>query len=184
MRLNFLDRGFAIYRGPEAMLAIAFAGAGSSIAGGIGGISAANQEANLQKQQGDIALQESQINANNAAYNSTQQVENQRLAFLANGVSLEGSPTAVLAASKSYAQTQVNSILNEGAAKYNLAQEEAAQTKNKGRAALVAGIAQGVSSAAGGAGKAYEAGVFNPGGMSLSGGGDFGNFATNGGKGF
>lgn len=148
MRLNFLDRSFGIHRGPAALLAVAFAGAGASVAGGIGGMQAANQEAQLQKQQGDIALQESQVNANKAAFNETQAVQKQRLAFLANGVSLEGSPTAVLAASKSYAQTQVNSILDQGAAQYNLAQESAAVTENKGRAALIADVAQGVGQGA------------------------------------
>lgn len=156
---------------PTALLAVQSAGAISSIAGGIGGVSAANQEAQLQKQQGDIALRESQVNANSAAFNETQAVENQRLAFLANGVSLEGSPTKVLAASKSYAQTQVQSILDQGAAQYNSAQEEAAITKNKGRSALIADVAQGMGSEATGVQKYIQSG----GGVPGSGGGETDN---------
>lgn len=133
---------------PAALLAVQSAGAISQVAGGIGANAAAGQEAELQKQQGQIALNESQVNANNAAYNYSQQVQNQKLGFLASGVSLEGSPTMVVAASKAYAQTQVQSILNEGAAQYNLAQEQAAITTNKGRAALIAGISQGMSTEA------------------------------------
>jgi hypothetical protein len=133
---------------PAALLAIQSASAISQVASGIGGMGAATQESELEKQQGEIALNESQINANNAAYNYTQQVQGQRVGFLASGVSLEGSPTLVLAASKSYAQTQVQSILNEGAAKYNLAQEEAANTINKGRAGIISGIMQGISTEA------------------------------------
>jgi hypothetical protein len=143
---------------PTALLAVQTAGAVSSIAGGIGGISAANQEAQLQKQQGNIALQESQVNANNEAFNETQAVEKQRLAFLANGVSLEGSPSMVLAQSKAYGQTQVNAILNQGAAQYNLAQQEAAITQNKGRSALIADVAQGLGTEATGVQKFIKAG--------------------------
>lgn len=183
MKLD-LRWGRQIQYDPGTLLAVAFASAGASIAGGIGGMTAANQEANLQKQQGEIALRESQVNANSEAFNQTQAVQKQRLAFLANGVSLEGSPSLVLAQSKEYGQTQVNSILNEGAAKFNLAQQEAAITRNKGRAALIGGIASVVGTAAGGVSAATKAGLFNPGGMTVSGGGDFGNFATNGGKGF
>ena len=133
---------------PAAMLAIQSAGAIAQVSGGIGAENAANQEAALQKQQGQIALSESQINANNAAFNYTQQVQGQRLGFLASGVSLEGSPALVVASSKKYAQGQVQSILNSGAAQYNLAQEQAAMTINKGRAGMIAGIMQGMSTEA------------------------------------
>lgn len=162
MNLRLLDPrwGPHMHYGPAALLAVAFAGAGASIAGGIGGMNSANQEANLQKQQGEIALQESQVNANNEAFNQTQQVQKQRLAFLANGVSLEGSPSLVLAQSKAYGQSQVNSILNQGAAQFNLAQESAAITQNKGRSALIGGIAEGVGMAAGGVSAATKAGLF------------------------
>lgn len=154
--------GRQIQYDPSALLAVQSAGAITSIAGGISQSNAANQNAQIQEQQGNLALQESQINANNAAFNETQQVQNQRLAFLANGVSLEGSPSLVLAQSKQYAQTQVNSILNEGAAQYNLSQEQAAVTKNQGRAALISGLAQGVGSEATGVGEFTKAGgTFN-----------------------
>ena len=133
---------------PTALLAVQSAGAIAQVEGGIGANSASQQEAELQKQQGQIALTESQTNAANAAFNLTQQVQGQKLQFLANGVSMEGSPMEVVASSKSYAQTQVQSILNQGAAQYNLAQEGAAITQNKGRAAIIAGLAQGMGTEA------------------------------------
>ena len=58
-----------------------------------------------------------------------------------------------MASSKKYAQGQVQSILNAGAAQYNLAQENAAMTINKGRAGMIAGIMQGMSTEAGAAEK-------------------------------
>jgi hypothetical protein len=149
---------------PVAMLAMSTAGAVSQIAGGIGAEKAAQQEAELQKQQGQIALTESQTNAANAAFNLTQQVQGQKLQFLANGVSLEGSPMEVVQSSKSYAQTQVQSILNEGAAKYNLAQGQAAITESKGRAALIAGVAQGIGTEA----SAYEKYTQSKGGGAIT----------------
>jgi hypothetical protein len=148
------------YLNPGALLAVQSAGAIAQVAGGISQQQAAGQEATLQEQQGRIALTESQTNANNAAFQLTQDVQNQKLQFLANGVSLEGSPSEVIASSKKYAQTQVQSILNQGAAQYNLAQEEAAITKSKGNAALIAGIASGVGSEAQGISKAYQSGLF------------------------
>lgn len=153
---------------PGTMLALAVVGGGMSIAGGVGQMQAANKEAAFQQEQGAIALKESQVNADNAAFNLTQQVQNQRLAFLANGVSLEGSPTAVLAASKAYGQTQVNSILNQGAAQYNLAQKQAANTKNAGRAALIGGIASAITNVAGAGSKAYQSGLFDNSGWSFA----------------
>lgn len=136
--------------------------AGSSIFGGINANKAAKQEADLQAEQGRIAMQEAQTNATNEAYNQTQFVQKQRLAFLANGVTLEGSPSEVLKSSKNYGQQQVNAILSEGAAKYNLAQREAAITKNKGRAALLSGIAGGVSDVNKGVQSGYFSGMFDP----------------------
>jgi hypothetical protein len=145
-------------------MAIAASGfqAVSSITGGISQNKASKAEADLQAQQGKIALDEAQTNATNEAYNQNQQIGQQRLAYLANGVSLEGSPSLVLAESKKYGQSQVDSILKSGAAKYNLAQQEAAITRNKGRAALIAGITEGVGTIGTAAGSAYKSGMFDP----------------------
>ena len=115
------------------------ASVGGSLYSGFAANQAATQEAALQKSQGDIALKEANINATNEAYNETQLVGRQQVAFLANGVSLEGSPSLVLAQSKAYGQQQVDAILQQGQARYSLAQEGADITVAKGRAALVSG---------------------------------------------
>lgn len=133
---------------PAALAAATAFSAVSSVVGGISAQSAANQNAKLQEEQGGIALAESKVNATNEAYNQNEAIGKQRLAFLANGVSLEGSPSIVQDQATKYGQTQVNSILNQGAAQYNLAQKQAAITKNQGRAALIAGVAQGVGTTA------------------------------------
>ena len=130
--------------------------AAGSIYSGFAGKSAYDAEGNLQRQQADIAASEAQINAKNEAFNQTQAVQNQRLAFLANGVTLEGSPALVLEESKKYGQSQVDAILRQGAAKKALSDAEATITQNKGRAALIGGILQAGS-------KGYQSGLFDTG---------------------
>ena len=145
-----------------AFLGLATAvGAVGSIYSGISGMQASNQEASLQRQQGDEAVREAQINAANEAHNQTQAVQRQRLAFLANGVSLEGSPSMVLASSKAYGQSQVDEILRQGSAKAALSYGEAQITQNKGRTALIAGLLQGAGGLSKAGGQAYEAGFFD-----------------------
>ena len=147
---------------PAALSAASAFSAISSITGGINAQSAANQNAKLQEQQGGIALAESKVTATNTAYNLNQEIGAQRLAYQANGVSLEGSPAIVQDQATKYGQTQVNAILQQGAAQYTLAQENAAVTKNQGRAALIAGFGQAAGTTASGVGSMYKAGVFDP----------------------
>lgn len=146
---------------PAALAGATAFGAVSSTIGGFSAMSAANSEAKLEKSQGAIALQEAQTDAQNEAFNETQAVGKQQLSFLANGVTLEGSPSAVVKASTAYGQTQVDAILKQGAAKDSLAIAQAAQTQNSGRAALIAGIAQGVGTIAQGTNSLYKAGAFD-----------------------
>jgi len=140
---------------------LSLVGAVGSIYSGFSARAAAGQEAGLQQEQGDIALQESKVNAANEAFNQTQAVQRQRLAFLANGISLEGSPSLVLEKSKEYGQSQVDAILRQGMARYNLAQSEARITQNKGRAAMIGGFMQAAGTVAQAGGKAYQAGMLD-----------------------
>lgn len=155
----------SIHYGPAVVPLMAVATGvqvGSSIMGGISQNKAAKEEAAYQQEQGDIAYKEAQMNAENEAFNQKQTIGRQRLAFLANGVSLEGSPSTVLSESEKYGQQKVQSILDQGTAQYNLAQRQAAITKNKGRAALVSGITGAIGSAASGVGNLSKAGAFDP----------------------
>ena len=147
---------------PAALAAATAFSAVSSISGGINAQSAANANAKLQEQQGGIALDEAKTNATNTAYNLNQQIGAQRLAYLANGVSLEGSPAIVQDQATKYGQTQVDAILKQGAAQYDLAQANAAVTKNQGRAALIAGFGQAAGTTASGVESMNKAGVFDP----------------------
>ena len=134
------------------LVPLALVAAAGSIYSGFAGKSAYDAESNLQRQQADIAASEAQVNAKNEAFNQTQAVQNQRLAFLANGVTLEGSPALVLEESKKYGQSQVDAILRQGAAKKALGYAEADISKNKGRAALIGGFTDAAGSLAKGIG--------------------------------
>lgn len=146
---------------PAALAGALAFGATSSVVGGFSANSAANQEAKLQQQQGGIALAEAQANAQNETFNQNQAVGKQRLAFLANGVTLEGSPSMVIDQSTKYGQQQVDSILKHGTAVDSLAIASAAQTRNQGRAALIGGIGQAISTTATGTNSLYKAGAFD-----------------------
>ena len=146
---------------PAALAGATAFGAISSVAGGVSSMVAANGEAALQKQQGAIAESEAQTNATNEAYNQNQAVGRQQISFLANGVSLEGSPSTVVKSSQAYGQSVVNAILKQGASQQALANAQAVQTQNQGRAALIAGISSGVGSAGQGAYKLYQGGGFD-----------------------
>lgn len=138
----------------------------SSIAGGINANSAAKQEAELQQQQAELSLKNAKDNATVEAYNSTQLVQRQKVAYLANGVSLEGSPSEVLKNTTDLSQQNVQAILDRGLNEYNLGQQQAAQTRNKGRAALVGGVTDAVRTTATAAAAAYSSGAFDSGPMS------------------
>lgn len=133
----------------------------SSIAGGINGMVASNGEAALQRQQAEIAGRQAQDNATLETFNQKTAIGRQQISFLANGVSLEGSPSLVVKQSEDYGQMQVNSILRQGAATSALLKAQATQTQNQGRAALLAGIAKGAGTAAEGGYTLYKAGAFD-----------------------
>lgn len=146
---------------PAALAAATVVSATSSIIGGVSANQAAGSEAALQRQEGAIANQQAQTNATNEAFNQNVAVGRQQISFLANGVSLEGSPSIVVNESTKYGQSQVDSILRQGAASKALADAQATQTQNQGRAALLAGIMQGVGSTAKGGYQLYQAGAFD-----------------------
>ena len=119
----------------------------SNIAGGYMTQHSDNAEAGLIQQQGATQYQEARIDATNEAVNQNTTVGRQTLAFLANGISLEGSPAVVLAQSKAYGQSQVDAILRKGQAQADLANAQAKQLKQAGKAAMLGGWMGGATDA-------------------------------------
>lgn len=163
-----------LYRGPAALFAAALS-AGGEIIGGIQQDRASKREAALQEQQGQLAYDEAQRNAELEARDQTQFVQQQKMAYLANGVSLEGSPLSVLEESRSYGQKQVQSILDQGAAYKNLMYQSATNTRNKGRAALIGSFFKGAGDIGMGIYNFGQAGGFKS--TSFKSGGSFSNTA-------
>ncbi len=146
---------------PALAVGSSLVSAAGSIAGGFSANSAAKQEANLQRDQANLALKNANDNAEVYAYNATDFVQRQKVSYLANGVTLEGSPTDVLQNTTTQSQKNVQAILDRGAAEYNLGMRSAAQTQAKGRAALIGGLIQGGTSLVSGGLEASKAGMFD-----------------------
>lgn len=129
------------------MLVAGMAAAGSQIAGGISASDAANQQASLQEEQAKIALDESNQQATQKATERRKFLAEQRMAYVANGVSLAGTPGIVENDTFNEFQQEIDALRKSGAAQYGYAMKQAAVTKASGRAQLISGILSGISSA-------------------------------------
>lgn len=139
-----------------ALATAAIISAGASIAGGISADRSAKREAGALNDQAALAESESLAEAKRRATEVRQFQRRQKLAFLKNGVTLEGSPLLVLDETLASGQEEVDAIMRRGSSQAKLYREHAAITRNRGRAALIGGIGQ----AAGTTLMAYGAGVF------------------------
>lgn len=148
--------------GVEVLVASAIISAGASIAGGMAADKAAKKEANLLNDQGDLA----QTEANKEAARRADEVrvfqKRQKLAFLKNGVTLEGSPLLILDETLRKGQEEVDAVSNRGAAQADYYRRSAEITKSKGRAALIGGFGGAASTAVSAYGIGKGAGMFGP----------------------
>lgn len=151
----------------QVMAVMTVLSAVSSIAGGMQKQQAANREAQALENQATLTEQEAQVEAQIHATRVRKFAANQKSAFLKNGVTLEGSPLAVLDETYKFGQEEVDSIVRSGAAKAQLYRDKAEISRNEGRASLLGGIGSGVGSLASR-------------GMSASGNGLFGGSGSDG----
>lgn len=146
--------------GAELMLLGSIAQAGMSIMGGI----QANKEA---KSQANMALAQSAqagVEQERQSWAQARQVQEeakdterkQKLAYLASGVSLSGSPLLMMEATRQKGIQNVNEVMTGGKAASNAAMTEgrmtAVKARSMGRQAFISGIGSGISSAASGIG--------------------------------
>jgi hypothetical protein len=149
---------------PAIIIAGTLASAGASIYGGIQANSAANREAKALQEQGRLAQEAADAEAQSHATDVRRFAANQSLAFLANGVSLAGSPLLVLEDTVKQGQAEVDSITRSGNAQNALYNQRATNTRNSGRAALIGGIGTAAGSVATMGISASQAGLFSSGG--------------------
>lgn len=115
---------------------------------------AAKSEAGLLEDQARVAQAEAAAEAQRRANEVRKFSATKALAFMKNGVSLDGSPLLSIGEDVSEGQKEVNAIAAAGDARANLYNRKAAITKNEGRAAFIGGILGGAGSGA----SSYSAG--------------------------
>ena len=84
------------------------------------------------------------LDATNLARQRTREIQkfaaNQKISFLKNGVTLEGSPALTLAETYALGQEEVNAITQAGTRQANAYWREAKIAKKQGRAAMISGL--------------------------------------------
>lgn len=117
----------------------------ASIAGGFMGQSSYNREAELLRQQGDLALAEARRTAEQKAREVTEFQAAQGHRYVTSGVTIEGSPALVLERTRKLGQEEVDALIRQGEAQKRLAYMQADITRNKGRANMFAGVVKGLT---------------------------------------
>jgi len=126
----------------------AVVGAASSVASGYSAKQAARREAGALQEQGNLALEESRLAAQQRADEVRKTAKKQKLAFLKNGVTLEGSPLLTIQETERQGQQEVDAIIKRGYALNDLYATRASITENQGRAQFIGGIGSGLSNLA------------------------------------
>jgi len=129
-----------------ALLVGSLAVGAGQISSGIAANQAAQAQASLQEEQAQIALSESERTATQKATERRKFLAEQRMAFLANGISLTGTPGIVQAETFKEFQMEIDAIRKSGVAQFSLGKRQAAITRRTGRAQLTAGFLEGIGS--------------------------------------
>ena len=135
--------------------------AGSQIYSGIQANKQAKKQATQLNQKADLALQESRIEATRKSEERTRFIAQQKVSFLANGLSLEGTPQAVFADTTNQYQQEIDAITRSGAADAAYYKSEASIAKSKGKTALISGVTGAVSTSLSSGLDLQKAGVFS-----------------------
>lgn len=131
----------------QVMAIAAVLGAAGKVYGGYSANQAAKREAGLMEDQARLAQAEAAAEAQRKANEVRKFSRTQALAFMKNGVSLEGSPLLSINETIDEGQKEVNAITESGRAKADLYTRKAANVRAEGRAAMIGGILGGASSA-------------------------------------
>lgn len=136
------------------------AAVGSTIYGGISAAKSARREAEAQRQQGLLAKQEADEEAQRTAKEQKRFRALKKVAYLKNGVRLTGSPILSLENDAAEQKKEVDAIKRRGSAQQNLYNQRASNTRRSGRAALIGGLTGGLNTAATGIQQGRELGFF------------------------
>jgi hypothetical protein len=137
----------------QAYLALQGLSAITSIASGIAGMKATGSEAERLNGQADLAIAQARRDALLTAQNVRSFREEQASGYLNSGVTLEGSPMAVLSQTVTRGQQEIDSIKASGEAQSKLLRMQASQTQ---RAGVFNAVSSTVSGATGFATAAFQ----------------------------
>jgi flagellar biosynthesis component FlhA len=144
---------------PGTMMIIASMAMGAGqIYSGMEANKAAKAQAAQIEEQAQIAKAESDRAAEQKSTERRRFLAEQRMAYLASGVSLEGTPMIVQGDTWNEFQQEIEAIRRSGAAQYGFAMKEATTARKTGRAQLVSGFLSGAGTMGMGA---YKAGAFS-----------------------
>lgn len=143
-----------------AFITSAVVAGGGKVLGGMAERDALKKRAGMQEDQARLATAEAAAQAKRRASDVRRFAANQKVAFLKNGVTLEGSPLIALEDTYTMGQEEVDSIVNRGNAQSNLYWQEAKLSKKQGRAAMISGITGAASSALDSYGTGKKGGMF------------------------
>jgi hypothetical protein len=142
------------------LLIASVVGAGSQIYQGYSAQQQAKRTAGLQEEQARIALSEANRAADQKTVEQRKFLAEQRMAYLASGVSLSGTPGLVQEDTFSQFQQEIEALRKSGVAQFKVGMVTAQNTKANGRAQLISGflnagstLASGASKVGGGGGK-------------------------------
>ena len=151
---NFNPAKSSIQFDPVTLMVVGTAvAAGGQIYQGYSAQQAAKHQAGLQEEQARIALAEANRAADQKSVEQRKFLAEQRMAYLASGVSLEGTPGIVGADTFDQFQQEINAMRKSGAQEFRFGMENARATKANGRAQMIAGMLGATSTVFSGASK-------------------------------
>lgn len=125
---------------PKLYAAMTALSALSQLASGAASFGAGRSEAEALEAQGAIAREDARIAAIQKARDVTQFQAAQGQAYLASGVTLEGTPVIVMEETRRQGQQEVDALIKRGAAMQALYRSASRQTNKSGRGAFLEGI--------------------------------------------
>ena len=145
---NFNPSKSTIQFDPVTLLVVGTAvAAGGQVFAGYSANQQAKHQAGQQEEQARIALAESNRAADQKTVEQRKFLAEQRMAYLASGVSLEGTPGIVGADTFDQFQQEIDAIRRSGAANFRFGMDSARSTKANGRAQLISGFLSGAGTA-------------------------------------
>lgn len=146
---------------PVTLLTIAtVVSAGSQVFGGFSEKKAAEEQADLLREQARIQEEETAAEAQRKSQERDKFIAKQKVAFLANGVGLAGTGVVVLQDTFNEFGKEIDAIKRSGASKARLLNKEADIKEKSGRASLISGVLGGGSTIAGNIYSGKTQGIF------------------------